>query len=258
MDWVFLSPHYDDAIFSCGGLIWRETSAGSRVEILTVCGGEPPAGSLSLYVARLHRRWGAGLEAASGRRAEDAAACGLVGAAQRWLDVPDCIYRIHPQTDQALVNSDDDLFRPDPPLEPAVLKTISSALAALPADARLVCPLAVGGHIDHRLTRRAAEALGRPLWYYGDFPYITRDDARPDDWLPSGARPEPIQLDETAVERWAQASARYRSQVSTFWGSDQELAESIRSYYNTNPFGRTQWTCTQPDFRFLKEIGSPN
>jgi LmbE family N-acetylglucosaminyl deacetylase len=241
MDWVFLSPHYDDAIFSCGGLIWRETRAGSRVEILTIFGGNPPTGSLFPYAAGLHRRWGEGLEAADGRRSEDAAACGLVGAAQRWLDIPDCIYRAHPLTGAALVSSDEELFRPDPPLESAVLASISSALAALPADARLVCPLAVGGHIDHRLARRAAEGLGRPLWYFGDFPYTAREDVNPEDWLPADARPEPFQLHETDVERWAAAAACYHSQVSTFWNSSQELEVAIANYYDINLFSRTLW-----------------
>lgn len=240
MDWVFLSPHYDDAIFSCGGLIWSEAGAGRGVEILTICGG-PASDNLSDYAAGLHHRWGTGPEAAVSRREEDAAACALVGAAQRWLDIPDCIYRAHPVSGQALVNSDAELFQPDPPMETGVLEIIKMALSSLPEDTRLVCPLAAGGHIDHRLTRHAAEALGRPIWYYGDYPYTAGDDVRLQDWLPVGARPEPIQLDETAIRRWAAAAACYRSQVSTFWNSERELTHAIQSYALTNPFGRSLW-----------------
>ncbi|MHC1783013.1 MAG: PIG-L deacetylase family protein [Anaerolineaceae bacterium] len=242
MDWVFLSPHYDDAIFSCGGLIWQQAAAGSRVEILTICGGEPPDGPLSPFAEILHRRWGLGREVAASRRAEDAAACSAAGAFQSWLDIPDCIYRTHPKTGEALIQSNDDLFLPEPPHESTVLAAIAAALSALPPETRLVCPLAVGGHIDHRLVRRAAQALNRPLWFYGDFPYSARKDASAEDLVLPGARPEKYELNQTAIEQWVEAAARYRSQLSTFWKSRQELAQAISSYFNTNPFGHTLWS----------------
>jgi len=41
-------PHFDDAVLSCGGLIWEQTQKGIPVEIWTVCAGDAPPGSPSM------------------------------------------------------------------------------------------------------------------------------------------------------------------------------------------------------------------
>jgi len=58
MDWVFLSPHLDDAVLSCGGFIFELIQKGERVEICTICAGDPPPGELSPLAEMLHQRWG--------------------------------------------------------------------------------------------------------------------------------------------------------------------------------------------------------
>ena len=90
---IYLSPHLDDAIFSCGGLIFQQTQRGDSVLIVTVCAGDPPNEMLSGFAQELHTRWGyeSPVEA---RRAEDRIACQLVGAGYEHLEIPDCIYRI--------------------------------------------------------------------------------------------------------------------------------------------------------------------
>jgi len=40
MRWIYISPHFDDAVLSCGGLIWEQTHKGITVEIWTVCAGD--------------------------------------------------------------------------------------------------------------------------------------------------------------------------------------------------------------------------
>ena len=47
--WIYLSPHFDDAVLSCGWLIWQQAQAGQRVEIWTVCAGEIPPGPLTPF-----------------------------------------------------------------------------------------------------------------------------------------------------------------------------------------------------------------
>ena len=99
-DLVCLSPHFDDAVFSCGGLLHRAARAGRRALAVTVCAAPPPDGEVSPYAARLHARWGADEAAAAEmvarRRAEDEAALGELGVATVYLDLPDAIYRRDP------------------------------------------------------------------------------------------------------------------------------------------------------------------
>ena len=70
MAWIYLSPHFDDAVLSCGGLIWEQVRRGERVEIWTVCAGAIPPGPLSPFAAELHARWGTGMASVEARRAE--------------------------------------------------------------------------------------------------------------------------------------------------------------------------------------------
>ncbi|HOU40916.1 MAG TPA: PIG-L family deacetylase [Promineifilum sp.] len=65
-DHLYLSPHFDDAILSCGGQIARHTAAGQSVLVVTITGGDPPDNPPSDTVAMLHRRWAASMAAVPG------------------------------------------------------------------------------------------------------------------------------------------------------------------------------------------------
>jgi hypothetical protein len=52
-----------------------------------------PPGPLSAYALEHHERWGVADSLIALRRTEDQAACAAVGAAARYYDLPDCIYR---------------------------------------------------------------------------------------------------------------------------------------------------------------------
>ena len=68
MHWIFLSPHYDDAALSCGGIIWEAVRRGAQVSIWTVCAATPPTGQLSPFAEELHARWETGPQAPLQRR----------------------------------------------------------------------------------------------------------------------------------------------------------------------------------------------
>ena len=188
MNWIYLSPHLDDVVLSCGGLIWEQTQAGELVSIWTICAGDPPDEPFSAYAYSLHARWETGGDAVERRRREDNAACARISATARHLGVPDCIYRftVLDETEdlsgergqdnrQFLYASEDALFGPLHPAEINLVKELSLEFSnTLPPGAEIVSPLSLFGHVDHRLTRAAAEGLGRPLWYYADYPYILR------------------------------------------------------------------------------------
>lgn len=241
MEWLFLSPHLDDAVLSCGGMIYDRVQAGDSVTILTVCAGDPPESPFSPLALSLHARWGNLPDIVDVRRREDLAACQVVGAAAAHLDIPDCIYRRNPQTGGALVSTNDDLFQPLPQFEFPLGERVTEKLSDfIPKSGRVVCPLALGGHIDHRLTRRAAERLGLPLLYYADYPYLVLNQLDLQDHIPSGwqARHYPVSLAGRAA--WIKAVAQHESQISTFWGGIDEMSQAIRDYCS-NGGGSTLW-----------------
>src|SRR4030042_1739567 len=68
---VYLAPHLDDAVFSCGGLIARQTANDEAVTVVTVCAGDTPVGELTPFAVELHRQWGGAGSPIAARRAED-------------------------------------------------------------------------------------------------------------------------------------------------------------------------------------------
>jgi len=176
MRWIYISPHYDDTVLSCGGLIYEQTRHGIPVEIWTVCGGFPPKDQpLSDLALRIHKRWGtkSGRGTIILRRKEDRAAAVAVGATVRHLAVPDCIYRWSTNGEPLYP---DDVFDPPHP-EDAGLPTSMALLLQrrLRKEDVLVSPLLVGHHVDHVLTRLGVERRFSPLLYrYALCPEISR------------------------------------------------------------------------------------
>jgi LmbE family N-acetylglucosaminyl deacetylase len=231
MKWVYLSPHLDDAAFSCGGLAWEQVQAGQSVEIWTICAGDPPEGPLPAFAQELHARWKTGPEASTARRAEDLAACAQLGVSARHFAWPDCIYRRLPGSGKPLIHERDELFQPLNPAEAGLIEEVANRLAReLPARARLVSPLAMGGHVDHRLARAAAEHLSRPLWYYADFPYVVGDNLKLEQWLGEDWRPLRRAISAAGLSAWQAAVAAHASQMSSFWASPAEMRSAIQQY----------------------------
>ncbi len=165
------------------------------------------------------------------RRKEDRLSCASLGAAHKHFSVPDCIYRRSPVSGKHLYDSETAIFSAVHPDEAQLLEGLSALIEKrLPPDAQLVCPLALGGHVDHRLTRIAAEALGYPLWYYADYPYVLRSAGDIPSLLPSGWVRQVFPLSEADMQAWVRSVAAHQSQISTFWGNINAMETAIRSY----------------------------
>jgi LmbE family N-acetylglucosaminyl deacetylase len=231
MHWIYLSPHFDDAVYSCGAAIWQQTRAGDVVEIWTICAGDPPADRpLTPFASLLHSRWGLTEQAVASRMAEDAAACALVGASSRRFNIPDCIYRYHPLTGEPMVQDEQGLWSFGLHPEPWLVEELARSLdLELHKKVQVAVPLAIGDHTDHRLVRFAAQSLSRPLWYYPDAPYAMRT---PDvgAFYASAHRVTPRKLTAPALATWQAAAAAYASQLYTFWPDRSALDAAYERY----------------------------
>ncbi len=231
MDWIYISPHLDDAALSCGGLVWEQVRAGETVSVWTACAGDPPDGPLSPFADSLHARWMTGREATARRRQEDLAACAALGASAWHLGVPDCIYRRSQVDGRALYASEEALFGELDPEEDALARSLGAELRKrLPPEAQVVCPLGLGGHVDHRLTRRAAEGLGLPLWYYADYPYVEKLAGELEKLRIANWKEHVFPISAEGLRAWTQAVAAYQSQISTFWPDLQAMEAAISDY----------------------------
>jgi LmbE family N-acetylglucosaminyl deacetylase len=231
-DAVYLSPHLDDAILSCGGQIYQLTSAGGTALIVTVMAGDPPAGGLSEFALGLHRRWQLSADASAKRRQEDRAACRVVGADYQHLEYLDCIYRRDPGSGAALYDSERALFGQLHPAERILARTLADTFSHLPGSDHILAPLTAGNHVDHQLTRLAAEIwLGDRLTYYEEYPYALSPQAMPSDLGRQGCwQASTISISDEALAARIEAIARYESQLSTFFRDHEELVDSVTGY----------------------------
>lgn len=234
MTWIYLSPHFDDVALSCGGLLWEQAQAGEPAQVWTVCAAGPAPGPLSAFAEGLHRRWQTGPEAVEQRRLEDAAANQHLRAGSRTFDLADCIYRRGPAV-EPLYASEEAIFGPVHPQDQLAVDRLTVFLEReLQAQDVLVCPLGLGSHVDHQLVRTAAERLGRPLWYYPDYPYAVRYPGRRTTEQQSGWQGSVFPVGTDGLDAWQQAVAAHRSQLSTFWPSLEAMRHAIREYWQVH------------------------
>ena len=235
--YVYVSPHLDDAVFSCGGLIHAQRQAGKRVAVLTLCAASS-AGPLSPLARKYHDAWAESGDPLSRRRSENAAVLAAWGVESQDGGAPDAIYRGASGT--AFYSVRDELFRePDPRDAARELPAWEAEVRRLadgPGDPLLLVPLGVGRHVDHELARRLGERLageGRPVWFYEDYPYAEVDPGGvrqaqerfspgPSGW---SSRTVPIDVDAKI-----EAVRGYRSQIGNVFGREKDLARRVRAF----------------------------
>lgn len=220
---IFLSPHFDDVVFSCGGLIWELQQQGKPVEIWTICGGKPEPEDVSPFAFQLHQRWGSASDAVHVRQKEDRKAAKTLGVKSRSFPIPDCIYR-HSDRGEFYYTSEESLFGELDAREQVLIDWLAAEIAhQKPPDAQFIAPLGVGNHVDHQLTRRAAQIADPNLWYYAEMPYILREADWRAKWLSGFRLTLQMVLSAHALQYWGDAAIAYSSQISTFWRDESHL-----------------------------------
>lgn len=229
-DLVVLSPHLDDGILSCGGRMARLAEEGGSALLVTLFAGDDPVDPPGELAASLRRVWNlppGGVVAA--RRAEDRTAAARLGAAAEHWPFPEALYRT--DADGAPLYPDlASLYGELRADEAGLVADLATRIAALPPAALLLAPLGVGGHVDHRLVRAAAEASGRPVAFYEEFPYSEWK------WFAvrralggrGGWRPEELALAARHLERKQEAILAYASQVPALFRSAGRLGRQLR------------------------------
>ena len=227
--WIFVSPHFDDAVLSCGGLISDLTRQGTPVEIWTVCAGDLPPGKISALAEGWNNKWKLRNtdEIMALRRLEDSVAIATVGASAVYLPIPDCIYRktifgcfLYPRKIYTSIN----------PFELTITFRVASLFKAqLNAQDTVVSPLAISGHVDHIMTRKSLERLGKQLLYYADIPYLLRNP----DYLAkktNGMTAELYPVSDSGLRAWQDGIAAYASQISMLFTNNAIMHREIQAY----------------------------
>lgn len=235
---IYLSPHLDDAVYSCGARIFTQRSAGQHVLVISVFTGSPPDEELTEFTRELKSRWGGVSDINAVRRAEDQAAAVSLGFDYRHLPWLDCVYRQEPRTLVALYPTVEHIFGDIHPAEAELPAELLAQFLACCADwhqATVYAPLAAGHHVDHLLVRQAAldwQRLGAEVLFYEDYPYSDKPEVTMAALAPFPAAcrsPLTFTFDEAALRAKVLAAACYRSQLSTFWMDLEEMTAAFRA-----------------------------
>ncbi len=243
---IFLSPHFDDAVFSCGGTLGVQVSNGLRPLVITVFAGIPAADlQISPFAQQINRQM-AGGEVMSlqtlveRRRQEDANALDFLHCDYLWLDYYDAIYRGSP----AYYTSNEQLIVGEVhPSDLWIDRQLSEDLLALQKglpDTVWYAPLGVGRHVDHQIVSSAADRLaqqGAKVKLYEDFPYVLREQALETRIQEFGGMLEPnfVEMSEMLPLR-LEASDMYASQIQLNFGGQAAMHNSMKSYtHNIRP-----------------------
>ncbi|MFC2015314.1 PIG-L deacetylase family protein [Chloroflexota bacterium] len=246
---VYLSPHLDDAVLSCGGAIHRHAIDGEPVLVVSFLAAEPPQrADLSSFALLQHEYWGNPPRPMALRRSEDLAALSLLGAEGLHLEYRDAVYRAGVDgqwlyTDLATLLGD---VHPLDPLGASGARELLAWLADLfpQADQQvLYAPLGAGRHVDHQIVHTAAWELhrrGYQIAFYEDYPYAERPGAVEAARAlkeTAGWRSSCISLDAANVAAKVSALGYYRSQMGILFGGAVAMPNRVWSFAATRSTG---------------------
>lgn len=212
-----LSPHLDDAAFSCGGLLASLAQDGWRIVMATLFTGSVAEPSGFALACQLDKGLGPEVDYMALRRDEDVRAAAALGIAPP-VHLP---FREAPHRGYG---SAPELFS-DTRADDGIAADLAPAMAGLIAAESpdlLLAPQAIGGHVDHVQAVRALRSLDppSPILWWRDFPYTVRD-AAPKEPLAAlfAALAEPVmRLAPDAQARKRAACAAYASQIGFQFG----------------------------------------
>ncbi|WP_131194895.1 PIG-L deacetylase family protein [Lichenihabitans psoromatis] len=164
-----LSPHLDDAAFSCGGTLATLVRDGWSVRVATLFTRSVPNPHGFALACQLDKGLGPDVDYMALRRAEDLAAMRALGVAEPiHVELPEAPHRGY--------TSANALFQP-PLATDTIGIDLRAAIERLMVDHApdlIFAPQAIGGHVDHVQLVKALDGLEKPVLWWRDFPYVAR------------------------------------------------------------------------------------
>ncbi len=215
---IFISPHFDDAVGSCGGLI----QVLRNVTVYTIF-TKKPLGQLSNLALQLHKDWGL-KDAVLDRAKENINACKKLNIEFENFDFLDVVYR--ESKNKYICSKLDDLFDLNHELENDLLNDIYKAiLIKISKDDNLYFPMGFGNHIDHVLVHKIGLKLlkeGFCVKFYTDFSYKSNSV--------KNFKVIPFLFKQKILNVKIDACLCYISQMKDLFGSVKQAKEYFKSF----------------------------
>jgi|GEM_PF-863821 len=178
---IIFSPHFDDAVFSGGGMMLNKLRQGDLVSVVTVFSGKPNYNTLSKFSAAIvSRGW------TEKRTQENKETLTKLKVKIKNLGYLDAIFRRNDKNKDVCA-SWSDVFSGSPKkikeeqkLYREIKKKCENILAKTSAE--VYFPLSLGNHIDHAIINqigREIDGAGNNLkvFFYEDLPYASKSPA---------------------------------------------------------------------------------
>ena len=229
---LVLSPHLDDAAFSCGGTLAMLARAGWDVVVATLFTQTVPMPQGFALACQLDKGLAADVDYMALRRAEDRAAMAALGA--RFIHVP------LPEAPHRGYESATALFGP-PHASDTIGDALRAAIGDLVHDAKpnlIFAPQAIGGHVDHVQLVHAINEIDCPVAWWRDFPYTVRasDPAEPFAAFMHSMLERAVAIDDAAFAARDAACLAYESQLGFQFGGASGLRKKLHEVGTTEHF----------------------
>ena len=223
---LFLSPHLDDVVFSCGGLAASLADAGWDTVLVTAFTRSVVPASGFALACQLDKGLPPDIDYMAQRRDEDREAAAILGFADmRWLDLLEAPHRGYDSAPSLFGSVHDD---------DSILVELTARFLALSAELQpdlVLAPQGLGNHVDHQQVIAAALRsfpAGR-LAFYRDTPYAIRQPGAAA--LPSVPQGTPSTVPiANVLDRKVAAAQAYASQIGFQFGGPAPLAQALRAF----------------------------
>lgn len=215
-----ISPHFDDAIGSCGGMIskYRDSEEITIVTVFTKEAKQP----LSEFAIHLNALWKVE-DAVKIRTKENQSACEFFNLPYINLGLTEAIYRKDGNRD--LYPKEGDIFKEIDPADKTLPFRIAEKINGFAnLNDMIILPAAVGRHVDHILVLKSYAFLKKRLkvLFYRDFSYKGPPYF-------NNMKEKRISISESNLEDKKTAVLLYKSQIGMlfeeFGGIDKYYAE---------------------------------
>lgn len=225
---VFVSPHYDDAVGSCGGWISHLIDNDIVPTILTIFGKKYDENKSSKLIQTIQNKW----KSEDVRERENMKACDILRCEYKNYDNFECIYR--KCNDEFLYPNIGDEFDK---LHPNDLELINELHIKIKTDFDwprvFYFPASIGHQVDHVIVNEVGKRLlhdGYNVLFYQDFTY---EGAIPDEYVENT-----YALSNDVFLKKIEAINAYESQVSMLFGNKETFEKYMNEHGKTETFYR--------------------